>query len=273
MFAREDLIQEAQSLEPLPASSARLSKILSNEDWTLDEVAKTAALDQALTGRLLRCANSAASGAKQPITSVGAAVMRMGPGMALSIAMGEGLRGTLQTDLPAYGMDEGALWRHSVATALAVEAMRKAGLKPPPGTFIAALVHDVGKLVIGRKLKSSGIRLTFGDSDEAWTKDESEQLGIDHGELGGSIARSWELPVGIPEAVENHHYAHLLEPGPAKTMVQFVAAADAIAHALDEDGSFWNPMTTTHLGLSQKDQEEVGKATGELLESVMQLYN
>ncbi len=48
---------------------------------------------------------------------------------------------------------------------------------------------------------------------------------------------------------------------------------DAIAHALDEDGSFWNPMTRTQLGLSREDQEEVGKATGELLESVLQLYD
>ena len=129
------------------------------------------------------------------------------------------------------------------------------------------------RVLIGRKLKSSGIRLTSGDCGEAWVQDESEQLGIDHGELGGSIARSWELPEGIPKAVENHHYAHLLEPGPAKTMAHFVGAADAIAHALDEDGSFWNPMTRTQLGLSREDQEEVGKATGELLESVLQLYD
>ncbi len=274
MFARDDLIRDAQAMEPLPASSAQLSKILSRDDWTLEEVAKTAALDQALTGRLMRYANSAASGAQQTITSVGPAVMRMGPGMVLSIAMGQGLQGQLTTSLPAYGMDEGELWHHSVATALAVETMRKAGLKPPPGTFVAALVHDVGKLMIGRKLRIMGITLTAGNPGESWVADEAQQLGIDHAELAGTITRAWELPAGIPEAVEHHHQAHRLEAGPVRTMAHFVAAADRVAHALDDNGeSSWDPVATAHLGLAPADQEKIRNATRTLLEHVLQLYN
>lgn len=272
MFARDDLIREAQAMEPLPASSTRLTKILSEEDWSLEEVARTASLDEALSGRLLRAANSAMSGTQHPITSVGTAVMRMGPGMVLSVAMGQGLQGPLKTSLPAYGMDEGELWRHSIGAALAIEVMRKGGLKPPPGTFVAALVHDVGKLVIGRKLKSMGITLTPGNPDDPWVQDEAEQLGIDHAELGGSIARTWELPGGIPDAVDHHHCAHLLDPGPVKTMAQFVAAADAVSHSLEHDGPFWNPMIQTHLGLKPDGQENVRAATRTLLEQVLKLY-
>jgi len=264
MFAREDLLREAQSLDPLPASSAQLSRILSREDWSLDEVAKTATLDQALTGRLLRAANSAASGSQHQITSVGTAVMRLGPTLVMSVAMGQGIQSQMK--------DEEALWRHSVATALATEVMRKLGLTPPPGTFIAALVHDVGKLVIRRKLKNSGITLTSSNPDEPWV-DETEQLGIDHAELGGNIARSWELPEGIPEAVDHHHCSHLLADGPAKKMAQFVAAADAIAHAIDNEDPFWNPMITTHLGIGPEDQEKIRVATGKLVAQVMELYS
>lgn len=272
MFAREDLIRDAEALEPLPASSTRLAKILSREDWTLKEVAETAALDQALTGKILRWANSAASGAKTAITSVGNAVMRMGPGMVLSIATGQGLQKRMKSALPAYDLAEGALWRHSVASALAVEVMRKGGLQPPPGCFVAALVHDVGKLVIGRRLSGMGIKLRPRDPDDPWVRDEAEQLGIDHAELGGSIARAWELPGEIPEAVDHHHCAHLLEPGPAKTLAQFVAAADAVAHSLDHDGPFWNPMITTQLKLKPEDQEKLRSATRGMLDQVLQLY-
>ena len=230
-------------------------------------------LIQALTGRLMHYANSAASGAQQEITSVGTAVMRMGPGMVLSIAMGQGLQGQLTTSLPAYGMDEGELWHHSVATALAVETMRKAGLKPPPGTFVAALVHDVGKLMIGRKLRIMGITLTAGNPGESWVADEAQQLGIDHAELAGTITRAWELPAGIPEAVEHHHQAHRLEAGPVRTMAHFIAAADRVAHALDDNGeSSWDPVATAHLGLAPADQEKIRKATQTLLEHVLQLY-
>lgn len=263
MFARDDLIREARSLDPLPASSARLSQILSQEDWSLDEVAKIASLDQALTGRLLRAANSASSGSQTPITSVGQAVMRLGPSIVLPVALGQGVHSQMK--------DEEGLWRHSVGTALATEVMRRAGLKPPAGTFIAALVHDVGKLVLRRKLKRSGITLTCQFQDEPW-RDESDQLGIDHAELGGTIARTWELPGGIPEAVHHHHHPHLLEEGPTREMAQFVAAADAIAHTLDSEEPVWNPVITTNFGLGAEDQEKIRAATAKVLAQVMKLY-
>jgi HD-like signal output (HDOD) protein len=263
MFARDDLIREAQKLDPLPASSARLSRVLAQEDWTLEDVAKTVTLDQALTGRLLRAANSASSGSQSAITSVGQAVMRLGPAMVQSVALGQGIQSQMR--------DEQALWRHSVATALATEVLRKAGLRPPPGTFIAALVHDVGKLVIRRKLKHSGIQLASDNPDEPW-RDESEQLGIDHAELGGNIARAWELPAGIPEAVHHHHNPALAPEGAARQMARFVCAADAIAHLLDSEEATWSPIASAHLDLSPTDQEKVRAATARVLEQVMKLY-
>lgn len=263
MFARDDLIREAQALEPLPASSARLSQILSQEDWTLDEVAKTASLDQALTGRLLRAANSASSGSQVQITSVGQAVMRLGPSVVLPVALGHGVHSQMK--------GEEGLWRHSVGTALATEVMRRAGLKPPPGTFIAALVHDVGKLVIHRKLERSGITLTCEFPDEPW-RDESEQLGIDHAELGGTIASTWELPGCIPDAVRYHHNPHAAPDGTARDMARFVAAADAIAHTVDSQEPVWNPVITAHFDLGAEDQEKIRLATAKVLVQVMELY-
>jgi HD-like signal output (HDOD) protein len=263
MFARDDLIREAQKLDPLPASSARLSQILSKEDWSLDEIAKTVALDQALTGRILRAANSASSGSQQRISSASNAVMRLGPSLVLSISLGQGIQSQMK--------DEEALWRHSIGAALATEAMRRVGLRPPPGTFIAALVHDVGKLVIRRRLKRTGITIASKYPDEPW-RDESDQLGIDHAELTASIARTWELPEGIPEAVENHHHPHALEEGQVQKMAQFVAAADAITHALDDEEPRWNPVITAHLGIGAEDQEKVRTMTAKVLEQVMKLY-
>jgi len=267
MFAREDLIREAQAMDPLPASSARLTQILMEEDWSLNEVAKTVALDAALTGRILQYANSAACAGQEVITAVPTAVMRMGPGMVISIALGDGLKEQVDNSNPA----ETAIWRHSVASALAIVIMHKNGLKGPDGSFTAALVHDVGKLVIGRKLRRMGAVLTSANPDEPWM-DEAEQLGIDHAELSGSIVRSWGLPAEIADAVAHHHGPHLLEDGPAKKIAQFVAAADAIAHKIDEEEPFSNPLITAHLGLSPQDQDKIRNATRTLLESVMKLY-
>ena len=57
----EDLIERAEALQPLPASTVRLVSLINNGECDVDEIAKVIALDQALTLRLLRDANSAFS--------------------------------------------------------------------------------------------------------------------------------------------------------------------------------------------------------------------
>ena len=276
MFTRDELLREALSLDPLPASSTRLTRILAEEDWSLEDVARTVALDEVLTGLVLRYANSAACGTQQRITSVNQAVMHMGSGLVHSLALGLGLSRPMKSDQPVYGLGEGQLFRHSITSAIAIENMRRVGKRPPAGCFIAALVHDVGKLVIGRKLRSMGIRLTSGNEERPWVEDEAEQLGIDHAELGGAIARAWELPEGVPEAIEHHHRAKDLEPGSARTIAQFVAAADVVAHALASDGSEdergIDPFATAQLGLVPEMQVKVRESTRAMVDAVLKLY-
>ncbi|MBM3838848.1 MAG: HDOD domain-containing protein [Verrucomicrobia bacterium] len=55
----DDLIDRAEALEPLPASTARLVSLINNPDCDVDEISKVIAFDQALTLKLLRDANSA----------------------------------------------------------------------------------------------------------------------------------------------------------------------------------------------------------------------
>ena len=52
----------------------------------------------AAAGRLLRAANSAASGSQTQITSVGNAVMRLGPSMVMSVALGHGVRSQMKDE-------------------------------------------------------------------------------------------------------------------------------------------------------------------------------
>ncbi len=271
MFTRDELIREALELDPLPASSTRLSQIFASEDWSLQDVAKTAALDQVLTGTLLRYVNSAASGSAQKITQVSQAVMRMGPGLVMSVALGQSVSGPMKSDLPAYGMEEGDLFRHSIASAIAIENMRRLGLKPPPGCFIAALVHDVGKLVVGRKLATMGIKIS---KDDCARTIETEQLGIDHAELGSAIAAAWELPEGVPEAVGGHHAPQEIEDLETRKVATFVAAADEVAHSIDktEEEVGMNPVATTRFELPADAQAKLRETTREMLDGVMQLY-
>jgi putative nucleotidyltransferase with HDIG domain len=187
----------------------RLAGLVSNPGADLDDVAELIVFDQALTLRLLRVANSVASAPEMPVGDVKDAVIRMGMAQVLALAVAAGAKPVLQTRVSAYGLDEGALWRHSVAAATAAETMQAfIGVAPPPETFTAALLHDVGKLVMGRFLSDEilGFIRRAQEVDHLDRLDaESLLLCVNHAELGGLIAQHWKLPQRVVQGITYHH--------------------------------------------------------------------
>lgn len=115
----------------------------------------------------------------------------------------------LTTALPEYGLTEGALWRHSVAAALAAESAHSyCRTALPPETNTAALLHDVGKLVMARFLDKDVLRILAAARDEGGlssVRTETDLLLVHHGELGGLVAQQWHLPERLVTGIIHHH--------------------------------------------------------------------
>jgi putative nucleotidyltransferase with HDIG domain len=84
--------------------------------------------------------------------------------------------------------------------------MRQAGAPVLEESFTAALLHDVGKLVI-----SDFIVERLGPIEELilqgvpFEAAEREVLGIDHAEAGALVLRNWSFPEPLVHAVRWHH--------------------------------------------------------------------
>jgi HD-like signal output (HDOD) protein len=242
MIDTSALVKAAQGLDPLPATVARLATLIGRPDWSLNEAAHLVEFDAALTGRLLRLANSAATAGLAPVKTARDAIMRVGIGPALAFAAASGLRKELRRALPEYGLTDGQLWRHSVASALAVEPIaRRARKDVPPESFTAALIHDIGKIVVARFLSPDQLRWLADARDLGGLSSlqaETEVLGVTHAELGGLIAGGWKLPDRLAHAVTFHHRPD--EGGDILCDVVYLANVDAkrigegVVRSLDE---------------------------------------
>ena len=205
----DQLLRSSRELQPLPASVTRLAAIIALDDWDLGEILDLISFDQALTGRLLRAANSAASASVDRIVTVRDAIMRLGVGTVLLHAMSFRMHETLDAACPELGLKEGDLWRHSVAAALAAEVMVQEGkIALPAESFTAALIHDVGKLVQARFVRPEiqvQLQPVQAEGGLALLEAERAIMGVHHGELGGLIIQRWGLPESIRLAVAHHH--------------------------------------------------------------------
>lgn len=209
MIDIDQIIDNAGKLEPLPQTVTRLVALLAKEEVTVPEIEDVFSMDGPLTARLLRQANSASSSTRATIGTVSAAVVRLGFGSVLALAVAASTQKQLTAAAPPYGMHDGALWKHSQAARFAVDALRQhAKLKVPAEAQTAALLHDIGKVMMARHLKENVmdvLRRALGEGVPLNLDAEREVLEVHHGELGGLIAQRWELPDIIVRGIIYHH--------------------------------------------------------------------
>lgn len=228
-LTRERLIRRADALEPLPATASRLVSLLSQSEWMVRDVEEVVRLDLALTARVLRFANSAWTAHLPSVTTIRDALMRIGVGTALSLAIADGVRPRLLKALPAFELQPGRLWQHAVASALATEIVMRRSRSPiPPEAVTAALLHDVGKVLLDDAMDEAtltALRAAWAGGGLSRLEAERQVLGMDHGELGGCVARHWGLPERVAAAITHHH-----DPAAAQsTLCDVVHLANGVA--------------------------------------------
>jgi putative nucleotidyltransferase with HDIG domain len=119
---------------------------------------------------------------------------------------------------------------HARATQAAVEHVRRVvGLGPRPDLFVAALLHDVGKLVLLHAYdRYEPIWDSRGTPADRFALENAE-LGINHGLVGGVLARRLGLPERLVRVIENHHDED------ARDDAAVIRLADMLAHYASGD--------------------------------------
>lgn len=232
VLSRDDILEAAGRIDPLPASITRLLELSSDPDASIVEVADVIRYDPVLSVDLLRRANSATAAARYEVADVADAVSRLGTSEVLIMAMKRAMQGRMSDAIPAYGLDANAMWRHALAAAVAAEMIaHQSPVRIPAMAGTAALLHDVGKLVIAESLAPSVIEFmvsTAEQSNRELHDVEAEILGANHAEIGGAVLRGWGFPMSVQIAVTRHHDVS----ANADSLTHAVAAANGIADAL-----------------------------------------
>ena len=128
-----------------------------------------------------------------------------------------------------YGTNAKKLWEHSIAVAVMSQILsRQFYNREDAVLYTAALIHDIGKLVMGEYVVESSEKIFQLVSRQGFSFLEAEEeiIGINHAELGGRIADYWNFPVEIRNAIAYHHRPDLLEQEEENNMPSLVYLAD-----------------------------------------------
>ena len=279
MIDLDQLIAQAQEMTPFRASTVRLAQLVSSPHCDLADIISLVAYDEVLTMKLLRAANCAARTGSVTVTTPHEAIVLLGTTLVLHLAVAAGVRPQMRGPIPGYGLDEGSLWRHSVAAAVAAEtAPAFCPVEIPAEAFTACLLHDVGKVVMGRFLNPDILRFIAEakDADNLTQMEaESQILHVHHGELGGLIAQHWQLPARIVRGIIYHHNP---EQG-SDVVCDFVCLANHLAKGIEADldgrsvECVLPPEIVERLGIAEANLGVLRRIAAARFMEVSQCYN
>ncbi|MBI3416699.1 MAG: HDOD domain-containing protein [Verrucomicrobia bacterium] len=208
----DSYINKVKKLPPMPPMVPQLMTLLNDPDVDSEKVVKLITYDPSLTANVLQACNSALFSGSAPADDVGEAIMRIGFQQVYRMVVLVSSSRMLKPSQTGYGIDEGELWKHSVATAVAAQTLAKELGDNESTAFTAALLHDIGKIILSQALEHIYKKLVEETEAQqaALVETEKRLLGVTHAEVGGRLLTRWKFPPNLVTAVTFHH-----EPGSA----------------------------------------------------------
>jgi putative nucleotidyltransferase with HDIG domain len=201
------LLDAFAAFERFPAfAGARVEVIGAQRGYPIgNDVTAAVESDLALTVAVLRRANAGAARGEQ-VATVPEALARIDREQLTAIVERVESFDFFESN-GSWGLAPQSHRLHALATQRAAARIARAtAYRRIDELLVAALLHDIGKLVMAH----ANVRyLELPDAGrlppERRAERERRELGVDHATVGGVLARRWGLPAELARAIERHH--------------------------------------------------------------------
>lgn len=202
----------------LPENAQRAIIMASDPDVPAFKLAELVGKDQVFASRVLGLANSAFSAPLMYISTVMDAIVRVGTPAVRNTIVAVSMASRMQ-DAAVYGNRGHDLFDHSLGTAYMARLVAEHVWVSPDESFLAGLMHDIGKLLILRMAydhkRRTGVAVAPADLEEAVTER--------HAMMGALALRRWHLPDTIDDPVMFHHNPSAASRNRKETAVCYLA--------------------------------------------------
>ena len=207
----KDIVEQIDLLEPVPPIAVQIMSLADDSNSSMSEIADMIRNDPALTANLLRTCNSAYFGLSRQIESVRDAIALVGLDHIVRLVLLNSLSASFKKNPEGYGLGEGELWRHAVSSAhvAGLLADRFGASQKKHIIYTAALLKDIGKLILGRFVAFSfeKIDILVRSHGQSFNDAEKRIIGMSHEELGAMVAKKWHFGQKLIYIIRHHHLA------------------------------------------------------------------
>jgi putative nucleotidyltransferase with HDIG domain len=199
------VVADITSVPSAPEMYRAFSDAIGDADVTAEMLGAVVEREVTLFAAVLRLVNAPFFGIGRCVTAGHDAVTHLGIAALRGVVLAADVFHTFAPAAHGRGIDVSVLERH--ATEVALAASRLSPARGCNDAVAAALLHDVGKLVMAGSASGDVTEI----AREAVERQvplhvvEREQLGITHAEVGACLLGLWGLPYPLVDAVARHH--------------------------------------------------------------------
>jgi len=277
----DDIISGIDTLTPIPPVAAQIMALAEDENSSMFDIADLIIHDPSITASLLKICNSAYFGLSRQIESVRDAITLLGLDQIVELVLLNGTAENFRDEPDGYGLGEGELWHHAVLSAHVAKVLAKNhGLGNKKHLiFTAALLKDIGKIIMGRFVAFSyeKINILVHSKGYSFNEAEKEIIGMNHEELGAEVGKKWRFGDKLIYIIRNHHMTDETCRNDPETalvyladivcmMIGFGTSVDGLAYRFYSD-------VLNRMNLTEKDLQNVIFDTGEHRQKIEKLLN
>ena len=232
----EAIYKQIKVLPVFPDSIERILDIISDKNSSMNQIANAIKRDPSLTTDILKLANSAQFMLPKRIASIEEAVKIVGFSGIKLLLTSYSAKKIIDDQ---FGEME-HIWEHSYRCAFYAQEIaknRRLDKKTVEDCYLSGLLHDLGRFIVVSIKRDMVEKLISISAEKKLNIQilEDLTLGVTHAKVGAELARKWNFPDTLVEAIEFHHEP-LFASAANKSVVFTVYLANIICNI--EEGDF-----------------------------------
>lgn len=229
------LVKQIETIPPLPMVARQVMALLQDDATPMNKLAEIIEKDISLATRLLTLANSPFYGTLGKVSSIDHAMVLLGLNEVRAVLMALSVHNffSARQDASKGGAVDNKrnLWRHAIVSSQTAKMLANHfKVQGADAIFLAALLHDVGKVAMESFQPAAYEKVTNTVQQQGCTFSKAEQqvLGATHYQVGAKLLQQWRFPGRIILPVFFHHAPwHAKEFG---NEAAFVYLANVLTH-------------------------------------------
>ncbi len=207
----ESIVENIVTLPTIPPVLAELNAAIVNPAISAADIGRIISRDPAIATKVLRLANSAYYGLRNKVTTITHAVTMLGFNIIRNLVMTATVFDASPKGDISGLFEAEKFWHHSLGVAIAARTVAKEAFihaaRRNDDFFICGLLHDLGKIILRQHLQAKFQDALALSRDRAIPLFEAEKrlVGCTHADVGGLLAKRWNLSREIMFAVGFHH--------------------------------------------------------------------